>query len=113
MTEQAAELPFTTMKIKPELAAILPKLKPGQRLRITQTVRVGSKSWPAVVTGIFRRLSSLATGISTHRVPQDDIIVATVHLTKDNQELTSVALDEHTRIEVLCSDPRRPPRQCT
>lgn len=95
------ELPFTTLKIKPELAATLKQLRAGQKLRITQTVRVGSKSWPAVVTGTFRHLGSLATGISTHRLPQDDVIVPTLHLTKDNQELTSLTLDEHTRIEVL------------
>jgi hypothetical protein len=96
-----SELPFTTLKLKPELAAVVKTLKPGQRLRVTHTVRVGSKSWPAVVTGTFRHLGSLATGISTHRLPQDDIIVATLHLTKDTHELTSVSLDEHTRIEVL------------
>lgn len=97
----AVDLPFTTLKIKPELAAVLRQLRAGQKLRITQTVRVGSQSWRAVVTGVFRHLGSLATGIATHRLPQDDIIIPTVHLTKDNQELTSVTLDEHTRIEVL------------
>ncbi len=97
----AAELPFTTMKIKPELATVLRQLRTGQKLRVTQTVRVGSQSWPAVVTGTFRHLGSLATGIATHRLPQDDIIVPTLHLTKDNKELTSLTLDEHTRIEVL------------
>lgn len=96
-----AELPFTTMKIKPELAAMLRQLRPGQRLRITQTVRVGSQSWPVVVTGTFRHLGALATGIATHRLPQDDIVIPTVHLTKDNQELTSVTLDDHSRIEEL------------
>ena len=44
-------LPFTTGTIKPELAAVLLRLQEGQRLRITQTVRVGSKTWQAVVTG--------------------------------------------------------------
>jgi hypothetical protein len=97
----AVELPFTTMKIKPELAARLRQLRAGQKLRITQTVRVGSQSWQAVVTGRFRHLGSLATGIATHRLPQDDIIVPTLHLTKDNQELTSLTLDEHTQIDVL------------
>lgn len=103
MNEKVAELPFTTLRLKPELAATLQTLRPGQRLKITQTVRVGSKSWPAVVTGTFRHLGSLATGISTHRLPQDDIIVATLHLTKDNGELTSVSLDEHTKIEAMGS----------
>jgi hypothetical protein len=34
-------------------------------------------------------------------VPADDIIVPIVHFTKDNQEMSSVALDEHTKIEVV------------
>ncbi len=94
-------LPFTTGSIKPELAAVLVRLKEGQRLRITQTVRVGSKTWKAVVSGTFRRLDSLVTGISTDRLPKDDIIVPTLHFLKDNQELSSVALDENSQIEIL------------
>jgi hypothetical protein len=97
------ELPFTTGTIRPELSAVLLRLKEGQRLRITQTVRVGSRTWTAVVTGTFRHLDSLVTGISTHRLPKDDIIVPTLHFLKDNQELSSVALDEHSRIEILDS----------
>jgi len=79
----------------------LKKLQPGQRLRITQTVRVGSLSWPAVITGTFRRLDSLATGIATQRVPRDDILVGVLHFTKDNQEMSSVTFDENTHIEIL------------
>jgi hypothetical protein len=94
-------LPFTTGPIEPELAAVLTRLQEGQRLRITQAVRVGSRKWTTVVTGTFRRLDSLVTGISTDRDPKDDIMVPTVHFLKDNQELSSVALDENSRIEIL------------
>jgi hypothetical protein len=94
-------LPFTTGTIKPQLAEVLLRLKEGQRLRITQTVRVGSRKWTAVVTGTFRHLDSLVTGLATDRVPKDDIIVPTLHFLKDNQELSSVALDENSKIEIL------------
>ena len=80
---------------------LLKGLKPGQRIKITQTVRVGRKSWPAVVTGIFRALNYLVTGLATDRVPEDDIVVITVHFTKDNGELSSVTLDEHTKVEIV------------
>lgn len=90
---------YATRPIRPELRALLDALQPGQRLRITQTVRVGMKSWPAVVTGVFRHVDSLATGLATDRVPADDIIVPIVHFTKDNGELSSVALDENTVVE--------------
>jgi hypothetical protein len=97
-----ASLPSATRPVRPELAALLQGLKPGQRIRITQTVRMNCRSqWPAVTEGTFRKVNFLATGISTERVPQDDIVVVTVHFTKDNAELSSVTLDEHTRIEVL------------
>ena len=74
-------------------------LKPGDKLRVTQTVRVGSRTWPAVAVGTFRGVNYLATGISTDRVPEDDIIVPTVHFTKENGELASICLDEHSKVE--------------
>ena len=97
----SSTVPFTSRPLNAAVVTVLERLKPGQRLRITHIVRVGSKSWPVVVEGTFRELNALASGIATQRVPQDDIIVAVVHFTKDNGELSSIALDEHTRIEVL------------
>jgi hypothetical protein len=94
-------LPYTTRPLPPKLAAELEKLKPGQRLQIRQLVRVGLTTWPVEITGTFRHLDSLATGLATHRLPQDDILVAILHFTKDNGELSSVALDEHTSVAAL------------
>ena len=103
MSPTPLKLTPTTRPLRPELVETLQRLQPGQRLRITQTVRVGLQSWPAVVTGTFRSVSALVTGLATDRVPEDDIIVPTVHFTKDNGELSSVTLDENSRIEVLPS----------
>lgn len=80
---------------------MLRKLQPGQRVRITQTVRVGLKEWTTTVTGAYRDVQYLATGVTTDRVPEDDIVVPTIHFTKDNGELSSVAIDEKTRVEAL------------
>jgi len=96
----AGELPSSTWAVPPELTALLQGLKPGQRINITQKVRVGNKSWSAVVTGTFRALNYLVTGLATDRVPEDDIVVVAVHFTKDNGELSSVTLDEHSKIEL-------------
>ncbi len=92
-------LTYSTRPLRPEAAAQLAQLQAGQRLKITQLLRVGLKSWPAVVQGTFRHLDSLATGLATDRVPADDIIVPILHCTKDNGELSSIALDENTVIE--------------
>jgi hypothetical protein len=86
----------TTRKITPEQVDVLKSLKPGQRIRVVQTVRVGAKRWEAVAEGVFREINYLATGVVTERVPEDDIVVPVVHFTKDNGELTSISVDENT-----------------
>lgn len=96
-----ASITSSTRRPSPELSALLQGLKPGQKIRITQTVRVGRKLWTTTVTGTFREQNYLATGLSTHRVPQDDIVVAMVHFTKENGELSSITLDEHSKVEVV------------
>ena len=91
----------STRPVSPEVVSVLERLQPGQRIRITQTVRVGQQQWQTTVEGAFRGVNYLATGLSTQRVPEDDIIVPTVHFTKDNSELSSITLDEHSRIEIV------------
>ncbi len=101
MSLSAEGMKSATRPVASELVALLRRVQPGQRLRITQTIRVGLKQWTTTVVGQFREVRYLATGLSTDRIPEDDIIVPTVHFTKDNGELSSVALDEHSRIELV------------
>lgn len=95
-------MPSATRPIRGELAALIRSLKPGQRIRITQTVRMNSRwGWETKVEGVFRAVNYLATGLATDRVPEDDIVVVAVHFTKDNGELSSVTLDDQSKIEAL------------
>ncbi len=80
---------------------LLRSLKPGQRVELTQSVRVGAKKWKTTATGVFRGINYLATGVTTDRVPEDDIVVPMLHFTKDNGELSSIALDEHSEVRVV------------
>ena len=92
----------STRPIDPKLAEVIRGLKPGQRVRITQRVRVGSTAtWTTTVEGAYRGVNYLETGLSTDRVPEDDIVVVAVHFTKDNGELSSVTLDEWSKIEAV------------
>jgi hypothetical protein len=95
----AETIKLPTRRLPDAQVDLIKSLMPGDRVRITQTVRVGAKSWPAVANGTFRGVNYLATGVTVDRVPEDDIIVPTVHFRKDNGELTSIALDENTKIE--------------
>ncbi len=102
MSTLPGNIPPTTRPLDPATVEVLGRLQPGQRLRITQRVRVGStKTWTTTVTGTFRAVNALVTGLSTDRVPEDDVVVPLVHFTKDNGELSTVTLDEHSKIESL------------
>jgi hypothetical protein len=105
MSPPAQPITSSTRKVAPALAAFLGELKPGQRIEITQTVRVGSRSWPAKVTGVFRGVDYLATGLATDRIPEDDVVVPVVHFAKDipgmSPELSSVSLDENSQIRLV------------
>ena len=102
MSQLPSSLPSSTRPVRPELASLVRSLQPGQRIRITQTVAINTRRhWPTTVEGLFRDVNFLATGLATDRVPEDDIVVVTVHFTKDNGELSSITLDESSQIEVL------------
>jgi len=95
-TPDRIQLP--TRHLKPTTIDLLKSLVPGDRVTITHRVRVGGKTWNAEAKGAFRMLNYLSTGVTTERVKTDDIVVPTIHFTKDNGELASMALDEHTTV---------------
>jgi len=100
--EGVRKFPYTTRPIPPDVLAKLETLRAGQRIRVTQLVKVGStKTWTYVVEGAFRHVDSLATGLATDRLREDDIVIPVIHFTKDNQEMSSVTVDEHTKIDVI------------
>ena len=89
-----------TQRVDAKLLEFLRGL-PGDRIRAIQRVRVGSRQWTTTTDGAFRELNYLETGLATQRVPEDDIVVPLVHFTKDNGEMTSITLDEHSQVTRL------------
>jgi hypothetical protein len=97
-----AQIPTSaTQKVDPKLLDFLRGLKAGDRIRATQRIRVGSRQWTTTTDGTFRDLNYLETGLATQRVPADAIVVPLVHFTKDNGELTSITLDEHSQVSKI------------
>lgn len=87
-----------TRRLAPALVELLRALKPGDKIKVTQAVRVGAKKWNAEVTGEFRGLAYLQTGVTTERVKEDDLVVPVVRFTKPNGELASISIDENTQV---------------
>jgi hypothetical protein len=90
-----------TQRVDRKLLDFLRGLKPGDRIRAVQRIRVGSRQWTTTTDGVFRDLNYLETGLATQRVPEDDIVVPLLHFTKDNGEMTSITLDEHSQVDKI------------
>ncbi|MBA4190880.1 MAG: hypothetical protein C0467_23070 [Planctomycetaceae bacterium] len=98
MSADPAKIVLPTRRLAPAQVDLLRSLKPGDKIRVTQQVRVGAKKWDATAEGEFRAIAYLETGITTERVKEDDLVVPVVRFTKPNGELSSISLDEHTRV---------------
>ena len=98
MTAPPEPIVLPTRRLAPALVDLLRDLKPGDAITVVQTVRVGARKWEATAGGAFRGLAYLQTGITTDRVKDDDLVVPVVRFTKANGELTSISLDENTKV---------------
>lgn len=90
-----------TRRLSQQQIDVLRSLQPGQRVRLVQTVRVGPRRWETTAEGVFREINYLATGVTTDRVPDDDVLVPVLHFTRDTGELSSIAVDENTAVTVV------------
>jgi hypothetical protein len=101
VTGPAADVVLPTRRLAPEMVRILRSLKPGDRIRITTTIRVGARRWSSRIEGSFRGVAYLDTGVTTERVREDDLVVPILRFTKPNGELASVTIDENVVVEML------------
>ncbi len=101
MSTAPEKIILPTRRLAPAQVELLRALKPGDAIKVTQTVRVGAKTWTAEATGAFRGIAYLETGVTTERLKEDDLVVPVVRFTKPNGELTSISIDENTQVARL------------
>jgi hypothetical protein len=76
-------------------------LKPGQRVRITQTIERRERDWQQPVEGVVQSVDMQKTG-SWHAHSKDNRYwLIRVRLTKESGEQSLINVDTMTRIELL------------
>lgn len=78
-------------------------LRAGDRIRVTQRIKVGLKIWQTVVTGTVERTERRRSGLHVKRSADDKVYSDLILLKKDGDVPveTTLTLDEFTHIERL------------
>ncbi len=82
-----------------------PKYTPGTRLRVTQHVRVGGRQWLTRVEGSVELEGYRPVGGMEMGGKASYCLQPTVRLLLDDGEVTVVALDDESRVEVMTQGP--------
>lgn len=80
-------------------------LKPGQRIRVIQTVERREGPWQTEVTGTVVSVEARPTGSWYAHSKDDRYWLQRVRLRKDDGELTTLSLDQRSEIELLDAAP--------
>jgi len=76
------------------------ELRPGDRIRVRQRVKVGMKIWDTTVSGVVERTERRREGLHVKRNFDDKAFADMILLRKDGgDEQTTIALDEYSQIE--------------
>lgn len=89
------------MAVKPVSSPVLQRLRPGDRIRVTQTIRGRDRAWTAPVEGVVEACRREPTGSWFAHGHNARFWLIRVRLKKNDGEVTSLILDQHTRVEVL------------
>lgn len=83
------------------------KYQPGTRIRVTQHVRVGHRRWLTQVEGVVEVEGRRPVGGTEMGGKASYVQQPTLRLRRDDGEITEVAVDASTQVEVI-TDPSAP-----
>jgi hypothetical protein len=73
--------------------------QPGRRVRVTQQLPHRDESWSSVVEGVVTRYRQAKTGSWFAHAKDDQLWLDRLELRLDDGEITTLNLDQYTRIE--------------
>ncbi len=77
-------------------------LREGDRLEVVHEVKVGSsKTWKTKTVGTVVRTERRRQGLHFRRNPDDKVFADLIVLRRDDDELTTVSMDEFTELKRL------------
>lgn len=83
------------------------QLKPGQLIRVTQQVDRREGNWQSQTMGTVLEYRPEPTG-SWHAHGKDDKLwLNRIRLRKPDGEITTIVIDQYTRVEILSDSPPR------
>jgi hypothetical protein len=74
------------------------ELKPGDKIEVDHTVIVGSQRWQTTTAGTVVRIERRRHGLHFRRNYDDKVYSDIIILTRPDGELTTVTMDEFTRL---------------
>jgi hypothetical protein len=77
------------------------KVKPGTRIRVTQTIHRREGDWHSSVSGEVLSCGQEKTGSWYAHGPKGKLMLRRIRLRKDDGELTTITLDERSQVELL------------
>ena len=84
-----------------EMRRLFADLAAGDRIEVEQEVRVGQKCWPTKTVGTLVRTERRRHGLHFRRNPDDKVWSDVLVLRHEDGELTTLAVDEITKIRRL------------
>lgn len=81
--------------------ANLPRIAPGNRVRVTQTIVGRGSTWATTVEGVVETCRAEATGSWYAHGKNDKLWLLRIRLRKDDGELSTLAIDHNSRVEVI------------
>jgi hypothetical protein len=78
------------------------ELKPGDRIEVDHDVKIGSSAeWMTKTVGTVVRIERRRHGLHFRRNPDDKVYSDLIILARDDGELTTVTMDEFTKLRKL------------
>jgi hypothetical protein len=77
------------------------RLVPGARVKVTQQIAARNHSWPSTLIGTIVEYGQKETGSWFAHSKDDRLWLDRLTIRKDDGEITTLNLDDYSRVEVL------------